>query len=54
MTSTVSLPIEPEFKLQIRWRDDYSHGKIRNVVLLFLPGSLVPQFKFTFQDFFQI
>ena len=47
MTSIVPLPIEPEFKLQISWRDDHSDGKPRTVVLLSLPGSLVPQFKFT-------
>jgi hypothetical protein len=51
MTSIVSLPLEPEFKFQIRRRDDHPYRKMSNVVLLSLPWSLVPQFEFFLQNF---
>jgi hypothetical protein len=54
MTSIVSLPLEPEFKFQIRGRDDHPYSKMSNVVLFSLPGSLVPQFKFFLQNLLQI
>jgi hypothetical protein len=54
MASIVSLSLEPEFKFQISRGDDHPYSKMSNVVLLSLPGSLVPQFEFFFQNFFQI